>query len=185
MFFFFQNWHVSTEHFNFSISILLTENIFVAKKIILSSFIQNIPRNSQRNAHLMEECSIWIACLAFFFFFQLIIWFHCKVVGIENYAICSPIVFLVREIPDTFLPGLIITSQTLVAGRLSLECLLIKPHTTMADRWLWGGCGNSAVYCQQPACFETLTFSLSPQRVVLLSLLSCFSLLTLQTQEEV
>lgn len=32
--------------------------------------------------------------------------------GIDNYAICNPVVFPVREIPDMFLPGLTITSQT-------------------------------------------------------------------------
>lgn len=112
----------------------------------------------------------------FFFFFLLIIWFHFKVVGIENYAICNPVVFPVREIPDMFLPGLIINSQTLVAGGSSLEFLWLKPHTAVADRWLWKGLWYlpsvmAAITCQQPGWFETLTFSNFPQRLVLASLL--------------
>lgn len=97
----FQNWHVSTEHLTSSTSVLLTENIFAGGKkiiIILASFIEN----SQRFEKLFRFG---------FFYFLLIMWFHCKVVGIDNYAICNPVVFPGRKIPATFLPGLVITSQ--------------------------------------------------------------------------
>lgn len=139
--YFFQHCHVSAGRFTVSVSILLIENAFVAKKITLASLTQNIPTDSQSSVHLIKECSIWTACLALKKknLFLLIIWFRYKVVGIENYAICNPAVFTVREIADAFLPGLIRTSQTLVAGGLSLEYLWLKPQAAVAERWLWRG----------------------------------------------
>ena len=104
--------------------------------LVLFKIFPEILRNCTLNGR-MESLSSLPGF--FFLFFLLIIWFHRTVVGIENYAILNPVVFPVREILDTFLPGLIITSQPLVAGRLSLEFLCLKPHTAVADRWPWRG----------------------------------------------
>lgn len=133
----FQNWHVSREHLTFSISILLTKNIFVGKKKFYLKCSQKFSKSCTLKGRMHSLRSF--SGLVFFFFPLLIIWFPCKVVGIDNYAICNPVVFPVREIPDTFLPGLIITSQTLVAGGLSPGFLWLKPQTAVADRWLWKG----------------------------------------------
>lgn len=46
--------------------------------------------------------------------------------GIYYYAICNPVVFPVREITDTFLPGLIITSQTFGGWWVISRALVIK-----------------------------------------------------------
>lgn len=46
--------------------------------------------------------------------------------GIDNDAICNPVVFPVREIPDTFLPGLIITSQAFGGWWVLSRVLVIK-----------------------------------------------------------
>lgn len=66
----FQNWHVSTEHLTFSISILLTENIFAGKKKFWLVLFKMFPEII-RAAHLKEECTVWeafLVCLVFVFF---------------------------------------------------------------------------------------------------------------------
>lgn len=191
----FQNWHVSTEHLTFSISIPLTENIFAGKKKkrILASFIQNVPRSSRRAAHLKEECTAWEAFL-FVFFSLLIIWFHRKVVGIDNYAICNPVVFPVREIPDTpEMPGLVTTSQPLCGWWIICRVLVIRTSASRGRQTALAGAvltpqWNCRLFitCQQPGWFETLTFSSSAQRLVRLSLLRSLQTFdTAKTQEDV
>lgn len=85
--------------------------------------------------------------------------------GIDNYAICNPGVFPVREIPGTFLPGLIITPQTFGGWWVISRVLVIKNSASSGSG---RGCGNSprqwqTITCQQTGWFETLTFSSSPQ----------------------